>query len=139
MNEPRLIRPCSLVEIARVLMKERRKDCMAQIIARAPIPELCRPTFAIPCGALAVTGKRVIRLFNACRRADTNPRGPIKCVVRSKGELLFRSKGSRVLGVTHIEVRDDAEQTLLLFRLDLFSSDHFRGTNRHLRRVRGNR
>jgi hypothetical protein len=29
-----------------------------------------------------------------------------------------------VMNVAYIEVRDDAEQTLLLFRLDLFSRDH---------------
>jgi hypothetical protein len=39
-----------------------------------------------------------------------------------------------VMNVAYIEVRDDAEQTLLLFRLDLFSRDHISGTDHDVRR-----
>src|ERR1700736_972290 len=99
MNKTRLLSAGSLIEVAWILVKERSEDCMTQEIAGTPIAELCCPPFAVARGPLAVSGKAVIRLLDACCYADTHERGPIECVVGSEGEFLFRSQRSCVMNV----------------------------------------
>src|SRR4030081_1094103 len=105
---------------------------MAEVVTCTPIAKPCSPTLAVSRSTLPVAGIAVVRLLNACCRANAHERGPIEGIVCGKGELLFRGKRSCVVNVAYIEVWDNPEQALLLFRLDLLSGDHLSGADCHL-------
>ena len=62
----------ALVVIARVLVKERWEHRMRQEVTATSVDELCSIALAVSCGALPVSGKRVIRLLNGGSEADAN-------------------------------------------------------------------
>jgi hypothetical protein len=51
----------ALVVVVRILVQERREDCMSQEVAAASIDKLCGKAFAVSRGALSVPGIRVVR------------------------------------------------------------------------------
>src|SRR5262249_35732010 len=132
MQKAGLNRARSLVVVARILVKERGEDRMGQEVAAASVDKLCGITFAVSRGALPIPRIGVRRLLHAGSEADSDQRNRIECASCGEGEFLLRSKWGGVMNVARIEVWDDANQTLLLFRFYLPSGDQIGGTNHHL-------
>jgi hypothetical protein len=131
-DEAGLERAGALVVVARVLVKERGEHRMSEEITGASVDKLCSKTFAVSRGALSVSGIGVMRLLEASREANSDHGNRIEGASCSEREFLFRSERGGVINVACIEVWDDADQTLLLFRFYLFSGDQVGWTDRDL-------
>src|SRR6185436_11418235 len=83
--------------------------------------------FGKTCRALTVPAEIVLGLLNARDDSDQSKADGIDRRLPGQRELLFCAKRSCMRGVADVEIRDEAEHTLLLFILDLFFRDFYRG------------
>src|SRR5580658_1528806 len=109
---------------------------MSQEVTAASVGKLCGVTFAISRGTLPVPGVVVLRLLDAGTEAYADEGNWIETVPCSEREFLFPSERGGVINVACIEVRDDADQALLLFSPYLPSGDQLGGTDCHLHACR---
>src|SRR5215472_14729187 len=112
---------------------------MRQEVTAASVNKLCSITFGVSRGTLPVPRIGVRPLLYGGSEANSDQGNRIECASCSEGEFLSGSERGGVMNVARIEVWDDADQTLLLFRFDLLSGDQICGTDRHLYVCRGNR
>ena len=127
MHKPGLNGARTLVVVARILVKEGGEDRMSQKVTGAPVDKLCSITFAVSRATLPIPSISVRCLLHAGSEANSDQGNRIECASCSEGEFLFRSERGGVMNVARIEVWDDADQTLLLFRFDLLSGDQICG------------
>src|SRR5690348_2320387 len=123
-ENPRPPHAGSLVKISRVLFKKRRQDGAADERAGHGVGVRCAEAFSVALGALPVSAERVRSLLNSgdgCSHAEVH--GIYGELPR---ELKFLPRverhSSRI--VSHIKIRNDAEDPLLFFILD-FGFGHF--------------
>ena len=112
MHEAGLDRAGALVEVARILVKERGEHRTSEEITGAPVDKLCGKTFAVSSGPLPIPGIGVIRLLDAGSEGNADQGNRIECAPCSEREFLLRSERGGVINVACIEVWDDADQTL---------------------------
>ena len=116
MHNSRLDGPRALVVVAGILVKKSGKDRVSQEVTAASVGELCSKTFAVSRGALSVSGVSVRPLLDASSYADAKHGNRIEGAPGSEREFLFRGKWRSVMNVAGVEVWEETDQTLLLFR-----------------------
>src|SRR5690348_18398913 len=113
-QEPRSLTTVSFVEIAGILLKERRQYGASDIRACNKVGVGCAVPLSITLRALSISAEIVLGLLNSRNSAGQSEGDRINGGLPGKLELLPRSQRKRMVLVTHIEIWDDAEHPLLL-------------------------
>ena len=116
----------ALVEIARILFQERRKDGATDKSAGDKIGVSGSIALGVPLDALSIAAEIVLRLLNAGYDAIQSETDGIKGCLPGQLEFLARGQRDGVVDVADIKIGNEAQDALLLLIPDLIFGD-FRG------------
>ncbi len=113
----------ALIKVARVLMKQRGKNCSTDkdVCDCASIGSA--KALTITFRALHVVGLAVRSLVDACEYAGSGDAYDVGCGMECELVLQLCCKRHKPLIVGDVEVRDDAEEALLLLIFNLLESE----------------
>src|SRR6266704_5274807 len=118
-QNPRSFTAGSLIEITRILFQQRWQNRASDQCARSRVGVGCPVALCVSLCALAISAEVILCLLYSGDSPCQSKVDWIHQLLPGKFEFLFRRERSCIGDVAHIEIRNEAERTLLLLFLDL--------------------